>query len=485
MAITSDITDLLQPGLLIGGRWLTDATGGAYEHVNPATGRAQADVPLAGEAEVDQAARAAYAALREWKAWRPEERRRVLTKVADLMRTTYAGELAQVSARETGTPVAIASQIAAGGADWTDYAASWADKLAGEVVPDGPGVLDYTRAEPVGVAAVVLTWNAPIGTIGMSAASALAAGCTVIIKPSELAPFSSGLWGRICRDAGIPDGVVNVLAGGPEAGAALVSHPLVDKVSFTGGGATGARIAEACGRHLKPAVLELGGKSANIVFDDADIDRAVTTASSIFMLAGQGCALPTRLLVHRAVHDQVLDTLQAKLEAVRVGDPLDPAVMMGPVITEAACDRIMGMINRARATSRLRLGGQRLGGSLADGFFVGITVLDDVDPNSEIAQDEVFGPVLTVTSFDTDDEAIALANGTDYGLAAFVHTRDLSRAHRLAAELEAGSVGVNGAMAPSSPAAPFGGFKRSGYGTQGGLGGVREFLRAKNVRIAL
>jgi aldehyde dehydrogenase (NAD+) len=472
---------------LIGGELIRSGSGGEYGHVNPATGRVQQVIPLAGPDQVDDAVRAARSAFAQWRAWAPTRRRDVLQELARLIRRD-AEELVVINALETGTPVSQQRPRLPDIAARFDYYAGWIDKLYGETIPLSPGkVLDFTLLEPVGVVAKVLTWNTPLGGIGIGVAPALAAGCTVVIKPPELAPFAAVRFGQLCQEAGIPDGVVNVVPGGPEAGEALVRNPDIDKISFTGGPATAARIQQAAAEALTPLVLELGGKSANVVFPDADLDRLSAFSTILTSINGQGCTLPTRLLVHEKIYDEAVARVVSTLAAVRVGDPLDDATTMGPLISEAACNRILAMIDRARSASAgdLLLGGERLGGELADGYFLPVTVFGNVDPSSEIAQSEVFGPVLAITPFATEEEAVTLANGTRYGLAAYVHTRDIDRALRLASELVAGNIGINGHGAPAGYAAPFGGVKDSGYGREGGRHGIMEFITTKNVAIAM
>ena len=481
MTQIADVDRYLRPGLLIGGEDLSSSSGGTFDHVNPTTGRVQQAVVMASADDVDRAVAAARAGQAEWKRWKPEERRRVLTRVADSIRA-HTDELTMVMALENGIPVSLGRDIMVPlSADWFEYAASWADKLEGQVVPTVPHeVFDYTPLEPIGVVAVVLTWNGPVGSWGMCVAPPLAAGCSVIVKPSELAPFSSLTLGRICAEAGLRPGVVNVLPGGAVAGAALVAHPGVDKVSFTGGGATGRRIAVSCAENLKPILLELGGKSANIVFSDANLAKAVTSVVSIIGLAGQGCTLPSRLLVQDTFYDQFIEMAAGALSQIPVGDPFAPTTYMGPVINAGACDRIMGMIDRARTDGgTIVVGGSRL----ADGYFIAPTLVGGVDPSSEIAREEVFGPVVAATKFSDEDEAIQIANDSRYGLAGCVQTQDVSRALRMASALDAGSIGVNGGGAPGPAGAPFGGVKESGYGREGGLGGLLEFVRVKNVMI--
>ncbi len=293
---------------------------------------------------------------------------------------------------------------------------------------------------------------------------------------------------ELCLEAGIPGGVLNVVTGGAEAGAALVSDARVGKISFTGGGATARKILESAARNLTPVVLELGGKSADLVFPDADLTVAAATSvqTALANTSGQGCVLPTRLLVHDAVYDEVAATVTAMAQALKVGRPFDDGVQMGPVIDAANCERILGVIEAATSSGSATLltGGERVGGELANGYFVAPTVFGDVDNASELAQREIFGPVLSIVRFSDEDEAVALANGTDYGLGGLVFTRDIDRAHRLAKRLTAGYVGIN-AFPPMPPNAPFGGVKQSGFGREGGRDGLMEFLQIKNVFVGL
>jgi aldehyde dehydrogenase (NAD+) len=480
----TELAEILPSGLLIGEHVLESGGAGWCDHVNPATGLPQRQVQLAGADDVDRAVRAAQAASSVWRGLHPTERRRLLFRLAALVRD-HGDELTTISALEAGIPVKFPSHNFC--AEWLEYAAGWADRLEGQVVPTDPAnILDYTLPEPYAVVSVILTWNAPLSSIGMTAGPALAAGHCVLLKPSELAPFSSIRFGQLCLDAGLPPGVVSVLPGMAETGAAIIAHPNVEKISFTGGGITARRIAAACAELLKPCVLELGGKSACVVFDDADLKAALDTAASVIGLSGQGCSHPTRLLVQDKIYDQFMASVVTYFNSVTVGDPLDQTTMMGPVINEQSCARILRMIDTAKdAGYPLLTGGKRLGGHLTAGYFLSPTVFGDVAPDAEIAQQEVFGPVLSALRFCDEDEAVAIANGTDYGLAAYVHTSNLRRAHHMARILAAGSVGINGGSVPAGPGAPFGGMKASGYGVEGGLAGVKEFLRYKNVEIKL
>ena len=402
--------------------------------------------------------------------------------LADLL-AAHTAEIGAISALESGN--IYSDFVGQYVSEWFRYYAGWADKISGESIQPYPFTgIDFTIPEPVGVVGLIVTWNGPLGFCAMGGAPALAAGCCLVIKSPELAPFSPVTFGRLCLEAGIPPGVVNVVTGGPEVGHALVTHPGVDKISFTGGTATARKLQEACAATLKPMVMELGGKSANIIFADADIDAAIPLSSRFTNNAGQGCSMPTRLLVERPVYERVVDGVMGAASRVVAGDPFDPQVTMGPVISGGAVERILGIVDRATASNagKLIAGGHRIGGDLADGFFIEPTIFVDVDNESEIAQEEIFGPVLCVIPFDDEEEAVRLANGTRYGLAAYAHTGDMKRARRLISELRAGNVHINGTgPGPLSPASPFGGVKQSGYGRQGSRLGLAEFLEIKNV----
>jgi aldehyde dehydrogenase (NAD+) len=333
-----------------------------------------------------------------------------------------------------------------------------------------------------------MTWNSPLFSVGMKLIPALTAGNTVVLKPSELTPYSSERFMHLVREAGFPAGVVNLLIGGAETGDRLVRHPDVQKVSFTGGPATAKKILAACAESLKPAVLELGGKSANLIFPDADLATAslVNAFSVCGVLAGQGCAIPSRMLVHDNVYDEVTDRVVEAVRAMSPGDPFDPGTVISPLVTRSAQARVLGMIERAQAegTGKLLLGGGVPGGEFADGFFVEPTVFGDVDPHSELGQVEVFGPVLSLLRFSTEEEAVRIANGTPYGLASYVWTQDSARITRLSTQLRAGGVYVNGAPPVIGCELPFGGVGISGFGREGGQEGLFEFLRTKAVAIA-
>ncbi|GAB3275104.1 aldehyde dehydrogenase family protein [Kineosporia babensis] len=481
----NDRTALFPTRLIIGDQRPDRASGGWYEHVSPVTGRAQAGLSLAGTAEVDEAVAVARAALAGWRRWDPVERRRVLMRFAQLIRE-HAQELSTIAALELGQPKAFTGYLPVGGAAWLEEAAGWADRLHGQASPlSERGVLEYTAIEPYGVVAALSTWNGSVNAFCMSVAAPLAAGCTVVAKPSELAPFSSLRAAELALEAGLPAGVLNVLVADVKVSQALVSHPGIDKITFTGSPNSARQIAAAAAPQLTPCVFELGGKSAALVFEDGDLDRALEVASALMLNAGQICTLGSRILVQRSVHEQFVERLSERVAAARPGDPFEEGVTMGPVISQAALDRILGMIGRARNYGTTVTGGQRIGGALSDGYFVAPTVVQLRDNTGELARDEVFGPVVGVQVFDDEDAAVGIANDTDYGLAGYVFTAEIGRAHRVAAALDTGNVGVNGGVAPAGPHLGFGGRRNSGYGRQGGLGGVMEFVSPKTVQIRL
>jgi aldehyde dehydrogenase (NAD+) len=472
---------------VIGEKDVIEASGGFHDHVNPATGLAQAKIPLAGSDEVDQAVSAARHALGVWGTMRPAQRRRLLTRFAEQIRA-HIGDFAAICPLENGVCIGgWAENVGPHVAEWTEYYAGWADKIEGMVgsAYSPYESLEYTVAEPYGVIGHIITWNSPALSLAMKVPAALAAGNTVVIKPAESTPFSALVFADLAREAGIPAGVVNVVTGLGAAGEALVSHPGVDKISFTGGPATARRIMATAARGLKPVLFELGGKSANLLFADSDLDTVAPYCGAFAMSnSGQGCALPTRLLVERPIYEEVVARMAAVVAALPVGDPLDPTTFVGPLIDAAARDRVQATIEKAVAagTGRLVQGGQRIA---SDGYFVTPTVFADVDNRSELAQLEIFGPVLAISPFDTEEEAVALANGTEYGLSAYIQTRDVARINRLVPRLRAGTVYVNPGPNPITCAAtPFGGVGLSGFGREGGKAGLDEFVRVKGVGIS-
>ena len=473
---------LTTQGNLIGDTWITSDAAGTYRHCDPATGQEQARVGLAGAEDIDGAVRAAQAAQPAWAAAPPAARAAILHRLADLL-DEHATEAAQLAALDNGTPISVMNPGTYTAA-WVRYYAGWCDKLDEEVVPSKRG-RHSIRLEPYGVIAAIPPWNGSMMGMGQKCGPALAAGNAVVAKPPELAPFGMLRFAELALEAGLPPGVLNVVVGGPIAGSALVGHRGVHKISFTGGTATGRKLMELAARNLTPLVLELGGKSPNIIFPDADLEAAATMAAYTgpAMLSGQGCALPTRLYVHVDVYEQVVERVVELVSAIRVGDPMDPETIVGPVINEVAMRRILGVIEQAHNDgATLLTGGKRLGGDLAGGWFIPPTVFGDVDHQTDLAAREVFGPVLAVLKFHSEDEVLAQANDNDFGLSAYLHTADPSRIERLVRYLEAGTVIVNG-MGRASPAVPFGGTKHSGFGREGGRAGIDEMLRTKTVFI--
>ena len=472
---------------VIGDIRTDEASGGEHAHVYATTGQPTVAVPLGGATEMNAAVHAARAAGGRWRALAASRRRDLLLRVSKLI-LSDAQRLSGLQTLESAMPHRFAHAIPAAAADFFAYYAGWADKLGGDVLDTWPmRALDYTLEEPYGVVAVIVPWNAPLVSLAQIAGAALAAGNTVVLKPAELAPFTSLRVGELFLEAGIPAGVFNVVPGGPEAGAALVGHSGVNKAHFTGSGVTARKVIAAAREHLTPLGLELGGKSAHLIFADANIRAAARQAlTGLVIYSGQGCANGTRVIVEDTIYDEVLELVGSRLRRLAVGDPLAADTVMGPVICERACDRILSAIHRAReaGAGRLIAGGGRLGGELAAGYFVAPTIFGEVDNDSELAQEEIFGPVLSFMRFTSEEEAVRMANGTRYGLAAYVHTNDVQRAHRVAHSLEVGNVWINGFYGVP-PSMPFGGAKQSGYGRVGGGAGLREFLRPKNIWLGL
>ncbi|MFZ0668010.1 MAG: aldehyde dehydrogenase family protein [Acidimicrobiales bacterium] len=474
------VEKLAEQGHLIGSQWVKSSSGGIHPHVYAATGRVQAEVGLGGAADVDLAVDAARKAQPTWAALSPGKRAAILFALADLL-DDHRLEAAELAALDTGAPVSVMNP-GRYTASWVRYYAGWADKLSGDSWSEGRRRVDV-RLEPYGVIGVLPPWNGSMMGMGQKCAPALAAGNTVVVKPPEIAPFGMLRFCELALEAGVPEGVINVVVGNAEAGEALAGHPRIDKISFTGGIATARTIMATAARNLTPVALELGGKSPNLVFQDADLDTAADMAAlgGTALLSGQGCALPTRTYVQEDVYEDVVRRILARLATLRVGDPLDPETFVGPVVTRAAMERILGVIELARSQgATLLTGGARMRGDLADGWFVAPTVFGDVDHDSDLARNEVFGPVHAVLRFKSEEEVLEKANDSEFGLAAYVHTTDASRIERLVGELEAGTVVVNG-LGGISPTTPFGGYKRSGFGREGGRAGIEEMVRTKSV----
>jgi acyl-CoA reductase-like NAD-dependent aldehyde dehydrogenase len=431
---------------------------------------------------------AARIAFPGWRALTGDKRRDLMFRLAALIEQNSA-QLAQLSTIENGSTIMTTGYLGWDGAQKFRYFGGWADKIQGRVVNTWGGPAhDYVAYEPYGVIGAIIPWNGPMFAATMVVAPALAAGNCIVVKSPELAPYSVVRLGELFIEAGFPEGVFNVVTGGPEIGEAMVAHPGIDKIQFVGSGATAKKVLRNAADTLKPCGLELGGKSAVIVFADADLQEAVRRGLSGAISAnGQGCVNGTRLLVERPMYDRYLQMLGAMAAHVPIGDPLDKGTVLGPVISDAALTRIVGVVDHAvkHEGARLVAGGERLGGERAHGFFLPITIVADVNHRSSLAQHEVFGPVLAVTAFDSEEEAIAIANGTAYGLGGYIHTQNLRRAHHVASQLDAGMIHVNGSGEGMTPCVPFGGMKQSGYGRLGGEAGLHEFLRVKNVWVNL
>ncbi|AIT82111.1 aldehyde dehydrogenase (plasmid) [Novosphingobium pentaromativorans US6-1] len=474
-----------EPRHAIGGRRLSTDGAGRWSHVDPSTGEVQALVPMGGAAEIDAAVTAARTAFPMWRDTPGVRRREIMERLARLL-DEHRDELARLTVLENGASMATALHMTGLARDWMYYYAGWADRLDGRVASDRAySGFAYTVPEPLGVIASIITWNGPIMSMGMKLSPAIATGNCVVYKPAEINPFTSQRFLELALEAGLPEGVLNIVHGGAEAGGALTSHPDIAKISFTGGDITAHKILDAANRNLRPALLELGGKSANLVFADADLDTALDFSVGTCMVnAGQGCSLPTRMLVERSIYDEVVERAAAVARAMPIGDPLLESNFVGPVITPVAGERILNTVARASAESGARVvtGGVRMEGEYADGWFIEPTILADVPPQSDVFRKEVFGPVLTITPFDSEEEAIELANGTPYGLAAYAQTNNHARIRRLGYALDAGSVLFNSAMAPVH-FAPFGGVGLSGYGKEGGPEGLEEFIHRKTVMI--
>ena len=482
-----DLNALPRHPIIIGDVREEAGSGLVMPHIYPGTGKVTREIRMANAADVDRAVASARAAAPAWRAMPGDQRRNLFFKLAALFEAKSA-EFAPSLVAENGSVAAYAPYMGYDAAQKFRYFGGWCDKIHGRTVPmwGGPAH-DYVSYEPYGVVGVIIPWNGPLFAATMVMAPALAAGNCVVLKSPDLAPYSAMKLVEIIQEAGFPPGVVNLVTGAADVGEAMVAHPGIDKVEFIGSGNTAKKVLASAAQSLKPVGLELGGKSAVIVFDDANLmDAAKFGMSGAVSANGQGCVNGTRLLVQRGIYDAYLQTLAAMAAHVPCGDPLDPATVLGPVISEPAINRILGMIEQGEAEGgRILTGGKRLGGDHAGGYYLPVTVLADVPNASHIAQNEVFGPVLVVTPFDTEDEAIALANDSEYGLGAYVHTQNLRRAHHVTAQLQAGMIHVNGSGEAMQPNCPFGGWKKSGHGRLGGIEGLNEFMQPKNIWMSL
>ncbi|MEU9346121.1 aldehyde dehydrogenase family protein [Streptomyces sp. NPDC048278] len=476
------------PGrLFIGGQWREAADGARAEVTDPATGQVITTVAEAGAADVDAAVRTARETFDagEWPGLSGRERGRVLHRVAELIRE-HAEEIAALESLDVGKPITLAGAVdVTNAANDYEHFAALAHSLDGAVRDVPLNALAYTRREPVGVVAAITPFNFPLILAGSKIGPALAAGNTIVHKPADETPLSALYMARLFQQAGLPDGVLNVVTGaGPVAGEALLRHPGVDKVAFTGSTAVGRHVASTAGEALKPVTVELGGNAAHLVFEDADLEKAVGAVIKAFVFnTGQFCMGGPRLLVARPVYSTLLGILAEAVPGVPVGDPRDPATVVGPMAGEKHLRKVEEYVDLARKEGgRIVCGGERL--DLNGGFYYRPTVVADLPNDSRVVQDEIFGPVLTVQPFDSEDEAVALANSTPYGLAAGIQTGNLARAHRVAARLQAGIVWVND-WAMLDPAVPFGGVKASGFGREYGPEALASYTKVKSVVVSL
>jgi len=473
----------------IGGQWLADSQASRRPVYDPATEQVIGDIPCSGPATVNAAVQAAKTAFSDpaWAALAPIAREQLLHRLADLI-DQNAAELAAIESLDNGKPIAFSSTVDVPlSAMWVRYMAGWPTKLTGRSIAPALQPLGthhaYTLRQPVGVVAAIVPWNYPLVLALWKIAPALAAGCTVVLKPAEDTPYSAIRLAQLIEQAGFPPGVFNLVLGDGSTGQALVQHPDVAKISFTGSTATGKRLVADAAHNLKRLTLELGGKSPTIILPDADMESAIPgAAQAVFFNSGQVCFAGTRLFAPRKLMDQVLEGIGQVANAFPLGAGNDPTSMLGPVVSAKQLDSVMGKIQAGVAAgAEVVFGGKRVD---RQGYFVEPTVLLTSDRNNPAYRDEVFGPVLTATPYDDLEELAALANDSDYGLAAHIYTRDLSAAHRLAQRIDAGTVWVNTQLSPD-PAIPFGGFKQSGWGRENGEDVFTHYTESKSVIMKL
>jgi aldehyde dehydrogenase (NAD+) len=473
----------MQTKLFINGQFVEAEDGETLPSLNPHDGSKLADVAMAGRADIDKAVKAAQAAFPKWSSMAALERGRLLLKLADLIEER-GDELARLESLDTGHPLRDTRNLDVARTSATfRYFGGMADKYHGAVIPVERGFLNYMLRQPVGVVGQIVPWNFPLMFTSWKMGPALAAGNTIVMKPAELTPLSSLRVAELMAEVGFPDGVVNIVPGlGNVAGQYIAEHPGISKVAFTGSTAVGRRIVQASAGNLKRVQVELGGKGANIVFGDADITAAVNgSAFAIFHNQGQACIAGSRLVLHESIADEFLEKFTALATSIRLGNPLDPTTEMGPLTSAMHKDRVMGYCQIAREQGgEILIGGKSPARSdLAAGYYVEPTVVK-AKPTDRVSQEEVFGPFVTVTTFQTDEEALEIANGTEYGLGGGLWTRDLQRAHMVASAMKSGMVWIN-CYKRFNPGSPFGGVGSSGYGREMGFEAMHEYTEVKSV----
>ena len=480
----------VRPGkLFIGGQWLDAADGRTYATINPATAEPITHVADAGERDVDLAVQAARQAFESgpWAEMSAADRAKILWRLGDLI-DQHSDELGTLETLDNGKPIFESRYVDMPmAAEVFRYYAGWATKIHGETIPVRGPFLNYTLREPVGVVAAIVPWNFPLLLASWKVAPALTCGNTVVLKPAPWTPLTALRLAELAQQAGVPDGVLNVLTGSTrELGRALVRHPGVDKIAFTGSTATGQEIVRNSADTLKRVTLELGGKSTNIIFADADLDAAVKGATiGIFYGKGEVCAAGSRVFVEKKIKDEFIERLADRARKLQPGDPLDPKTRLGALVSEEQMQKVLSYIEKGRAEgARLVAGGTRAAFGNGKGYFVQPTVFDGVRNDMTIAREEIFGPVLAALEFETLEDAIRQANDNPYGLAAAVWTRDIAKAHRVARQLKAGTVWIN-TYNNYDPAAPFGGYKMSGYGRELGAHALEHYTQVKSVWVNL